>query len=464
MPLDPEIPRWLEAHGDSLEASFAFESWLSAGGDRKLVQPLLARWLGAHGESLEASFVFASWLSAGGSRELVEPFLTPWLEAHGESLEASFVIKSWLLAKGDRELVKPFLTPWLKAHGDKPEAEFVFRSWLSVRGDRDVIGPFVKAWLGAHGEKPEAQYFFSAWLSAGGKSATIQPFLIRWLSLHSEDPGASFVLKSWLNAEGDPTLVRPFVDSWLKVHGETRDAVFVLGPWLEAGGDFELVHQPALHWFRNHRDHLESSFLVSALGRQKELPLETVRDILGWCQRFIRNQQALWALTALGSHLLRPEIAREAAQLSRLVIERALGEAEVPLTARLLLIRLFSILAKSPELRSETAPLFLDWMRRTDLYSYDPNRLDAVKMVLHNRGQNPSILLYVKELIDAGALAVDRDRVFLRRLFAWVETWTPESRNKARRLLEGLTNGAGGTPEAADPIFTESPDLRDDRP
>jgi hypothetical protein len=414
----------------------------------------IPRWLEEHGASLEASLAFESWLSAGGDRELIQPFLTPWLEQHGESLEASFVLKSWLLAKGDLERVRPFLTPWLIAHGDQPEAELVFNSWLSAKGDREVIGQFVKPWLQLHGEKPEAQFFFSSWLSTGGKYKRVQPFLIQWLSLHGQDLGASYVLKSWLDAGGDPALVRPFVGSWLALHGDTPEATFIFRPWLEAGGDFELIREPALRWFRAYRESFEARFVVRSLGRQRDLPLEIVRDVLAWCRRFARHQQALWTLTGLGHHLWQGEIAEEVAQTARLLTEPALQEAKVPLITKLLVVRLFGILAKDPQLRSETSPLFLSWLRRPELYRYDPSRLSSANILLHDRSQSPSILLYVKELLDAGALAVDRDRATLRRFFAWTGTWDPGSRDKARRFLVGLMDAAAsGSPEPGDNLF-----------
>lgn len=421
--------------------------------------PELPRWLEEHGESLEASHVFESWLAAGGGREMIQPFLTPWLALHGESLEAGSVLRSWLLARGDRELLRPFVERWLSAHGDQPAAELVFTAWLSAKGDRHLIGPFVRPWLKAHGEDPEAQFLFSSWLSSGGKLRKLQPFIVKWLSLHCKDRGASYVLKSWLEAEGDPATVRPYVAAWLASHGANRDATFVLRPWLEAEGEFELVRDAALRWFAIHHESFEASFLASALGRQKDLPPETVRDLLAWCRRFAGHQQALWAMTSLGSHLLQPTVAGEVAEISRLLIGLALGEAEIPLTTKLLVIRLFAILAKDPELRSEMSFLFLNGLAGSDLYQYDPSFLSPADLLLHKRSQSPSIVLYVKELIDNGVLSVDRDGAVLRRFFSWIGAWEANPRNRARRLLAGLTGGAGKAPGPEDDPFSTAMDF-----
>jgi hypothetical protein len=51
----------------------------------------------------------------------------------------------------------------------------------------------------------------------------------------------------------------------------------------------------------------------------------------------------------------------------RLLISAALGEAEILLTTKLLVIRLFAI-AKEPQLRSKTELLFLDSLVGSDLY------------------------------------------------------------------------------------------------
>jgi hypothetical protein len=420
----------------------------------KSFYPELPRWLEEHGESLEAGRVFESWLAAGGGRGMIRSFLTPWLERHGASLEAGPVLRFWLLAKGERELIQPFVAPWLQTHGGERAAGLVFTAWLSAKGDRHVVGPFVRPWLEAHGESPEAQFLLSSWLSSGGNSRRLRPFVVKWLSLHCEDRGASYVLKAWLEAEGDSAAVRPFVASWLAKHGAARDATFVVRPWLEAEGDFELVREAALRWFAIHHESFEASFLASALGRQKDLPAETVREILAWCGRYAGHQQALWVMTSLGSHLFQPALSGEAAGISGLVIGLALAEAETALTTKLLVLRLFSILARDSQLRSETSFLFLNGLAGSDLYQYDPSSLSPANLRLHERSQNPSIVLYVKELIDTGLLSVARDGALLRRFFSWIGTWEANPRNRARRLLAELTGGAGKVPGPNDDPYS----------
>ena len=419
-------------------------------GGAKPFYPELPRWLEEHGLSLEAGRVFESWLAGGGGRETIQRFLGPWLALHAESAEAGPVLRAWLLARGDRELVRPFLERWLSVHGERLAAWLVLTAWLAAKGEREVLGPFVKVWLNAHGEDPEAGFLFSSWQASGGKLRKLRPLMIRWLTLHGEDRGASFVLKAWLEGEGDPAAVGSFVAAWLARHGTDRDATFVLRPWLEAEGDFVMVRAAALRWLTIHHGQFEASYLASVLGKQKELPLAAVRELLAWCRRFAGHQQALWVMTNLGNHLLEPALPEEVAEVAGLLISPVLGEAEVSLTTKLLAIRLFAILAKEPRLRSRTAFLFLDSLAASDLYQYQPDRLSLVDLSLHRKSQIPALVLYVKELIDAGVLTVDRSSAILLRFFSWVGTWDSNPRNRARRLLAGLTGGAGGAPPEED--------------
>ncbi|MFL6263428.1 MAG: hypothetical protein ACJ76Y_27365 [Thermoanaerobaculia bacterium] len=292
-----------------------------------------------------------------------------------------------------------------QAGGESLEACFFYRSWLRAGGDPKLIQPFVRAWLGAHGERAEARLVFKAWLDAGGKIKYVSKSLHAWLGIHADAESTCSVFRSWLSA----------------------------------GGGLESIKTPVGRWLGANPAHPAAANLVIYLARQKNLPADLLRRALAWCQGNHPAEAALSCLTSLEEHLLREEVADEVVKTSEAWLATVLNQESLSPKAAALVSLLFAILGESPRLRTETAPLFLEWLRHPSSYPSAPARLGREAQRIYFSAQRLSTLSYLDELIASGRLSVVEDREALQRLFTWVKTWTPEARSEVGLFLSERT-------------------------
>lgn len=437
------VRRWLARHQQSLDASFVLSSWLKAGGDRALVRENIVNWLSVHGALPEARFVLDSWLDAGGDRELLRSHVVAWLSTHSGLPEARFVLDSWLAAGGEREPVRSSVVEWLAAHGAEHDACFVLRAWLVAGGERDLVQSHVAEWLLVQGTLPEAQFVLKSWLDAGGEKDLVRSSVVKWLSAHGALPEARFVLQSWLNAEGEKDLVRTHMVAWLSAYGTEQGTDFVIRAWLKTKGEFESVRDAAAQWLRVHRKSPEAAYITKVLTEQSHLPLDIVRDVLSWCHTFRGHEDALSRISALRRHLLLPELANEVAATCETVVAAALSSSPGP-ERRALIAIVFSWLGENQELSRRLAPLFSRWLR--DPASFSFMGIEGRATILAAKAEKPSLLRYLQDLIDEGALSLDRDRDALRRFSEWVIRWSPDKGDRTRTFL--VTLAEAPKPEA----------------
>jgi hypothetical protein len=293
-----------------------------------------------------------------------------------------------------------------EADGESLEACFFYRSWLSAGGDPKSIQPFVRAWLGAHGERAEARLVFKAWLDAGGKIKYVSRSLHAWLGIHAEEEGACSVFRAWLSA----------------------------------GGSLDSIKTPVGRWIGANPAHPAAANLVSYLARQKNLSEDLLRSVLAWCQGNRPAESALSCLSTLEEHLLREEVADEVVRTSEAWLATVLNQESLSPKAAALVSLLFAILGESPRLRTETAPLFLEWLRHPSSHPFPPARSTGEARRIYFSAQRLSLLAYLDELIASGRLSVVEDREALLRLFTWVKTWTPEARSQVGLFLSERTH------------------------
>jgi hypothetical protein len=301
-----------------------------------------------------------------------------------------------------------------QADGESLEACFFYRSWLCAGGDPKALQPFIKVWLAAHGERAEARLVLKAWLDAGGKIKHVSRILHTWLGIHAEEEGALSVFRAWLSAGGSLESIKTSVGRWLGANPE---------------------HPAAVN-------------LVAYLARQKNLSEDLLRGILAWCQGNRPAEAALSCLTTLEEHLLREEAADEVVKTSEAWLATVLNQESLSPKAAALVSLLFAILGESPRLRTEMAPLFLEWLRHPSSHPFPPARSTGEARRIYFSAQRLSILSYLDELIASGRLSVVEDREALLRLFAWVKTWTPEARSEVGLLLSERINVPGGKSDA----------------
>jgi hypothetical protein len=247
-----------------------------------------------------------------------------------------------------------------------------------------------------------------------------------WLALHAQVVEASFVYRAWLDAGGDVKTIREFFLGWIEEHGESAEADFVYKAWLESGGQFSVIRSGAIKWLSRNFDREEAVFLTKFLSKQEDIPVETVRDILNWCLKFPANEDALWRLTRLKSHLLVEEVAEEVCAASESVLGWRLSRGEVKPDDGEKITNLFyflisSLALRDGEFRRRVDALLLRWLRHPSSFG------DAPKP--HRSIQRARYMSRVIEMVKSGALSETEDRDTLGRFMRWVNTRPRESWN-----------------------------------
>jgi len=428
--ISASVERWAyEFHG-ARHFDFVAKAWLDAGGDQDLVRHPIAAWLEEHGATAEAQFVYKAWLDAGGERDLVRDHIAAWLEEHGATAEAGFVYPAWLEAGGERDLVRDPIVAWIEEHGATAEAQFVYKAWLGTGGERDLVRDRIVAWLEEHGTTAEAGFVYPAWLDAGGERDLVRDHIVAWLEEHGTDAEARFVCEAWLDTGGERDLVRDHITAWLEEHGTDAEAGFVYKAWLDAGGSFSLVRLPAINWLSQYSNTAEAVYITKYLAKQRDIPAETVIDILTWCRTFPTHEDAIWRLTQLGVHLLKADVAEGMIVTCEAVLKPLiLGDAPLELVTRGQITTLFSYLIGAPGLRSgefreRVDALLVVWLRNPFSFGTSP--------VPHIGMQRPAYVQRIVDLVVSGTLSLTHDREHLERFLQWVDTWEPE---KKWRLL-----------------------------
>jgi hypothetical protein len=432
------LEAWLKEHATAPEAQFVYKAWLDAKGGIEPVREHLVAWLKEHATALEADFVYKAWLDAKGKKELVQEHLEAWLKEHATAPEAGFVYQAWLDAGGEKELVQEHLEAWLKEHATAPEAGFVYRAWLDAKGGIEPVREHLVAWLKEHATALEAQFVYKAWLDAKGGIEPVREHLVAWLKEHATALEADFVYKAWLDAGGEKELVQEHLEAWLKEHATGHEVDFVYKAWLDADGEFAIIRRGAIEWLHENREREEAVYLTKFIAKEKDIPIETVRDILVWCCSFPESEDALWRLTQLGRNLLRDEIGEDIVRTSEVVLQARIS-VSYPLTpvARGQVNTLFSYLIDADQsaegnLRVRIDTLFLQWLRNPRSFGRDP--------VPQINIQRASYFKRVADLIVSGTLDIFVDREPLERFLNWVALWQPQYKSQLKEMLYFLKN------------------------
>jgi hypothetical protein len=430
------ITAWLGEHKTAPEADFVYRAWLDVKGEPDLVQQPIAAWLRLHHNDAEASFVYRAWLDAGGEREMVREPIAAWLKEHCTDADAGFVYKAWLDAEGERDLVQQPIAAWLKEHHTDAEAGFVYQAWLDAGGEQDLVRDSIIAWIKDHRTDLEARFVYKAWLDARLEREAVREPIAAWLGEHSTDAEANFLYKAWLDAGGERKMVREPIAAWLHLHSTHPEADFVFKAWLEAGGSFSLVRLPAIRWLSQHCDSAKAVYVTKFLAKQKDIPIETVVDILTWCRTFPTHMDAIWRLRQLGSHLLNVDVAEEVIVTCEAVLEPLMSK-ETPLkpVVRDQITTLFSYLIAASGLRSgafreRVDDLLLSWLRTPSSFGTSP--------APHNNIQRSAYTQRIVDLVVSGALSVTSDREHLERFLQWVNNWKPERKSQLASMFAFL--------------------------
>ncbi|HEX8459721.1 MAG TPA: hypothetical protein VF656_20670 [Pyrinomonadaceae bacterium] len=357
-----------------------------------VVRDAALNWITTKPRLFQTHYLMTAWLDAGLPPEEIAPFVEQWAINFSTRYHLSFLIQSWLDAGGDPGMVQQPMLIWLNKHQTILEAQFVYYAWLEAGGDKELVRAAIKAWLVEHQTTAEARFVYSGWLDAGGNKDLISDHLRAWLALHARDFDADFIYKAWLENGGNFSLIRPFAIEWLSLNYDKAEAVY----------------------------------LSKFIARQVDIPIETIKDILSWCRKFMTEEDALWRLLHLRSHFSNPEIAEELCSTVEVVFQYRFLRHELPgRDGKNLITSLFSHLISEPNFRNGSLRRRLDallsaWLRHPASYGAEPPPHFSLQRAHHVRR--------VASLIRSGALKVFDDHAALERFFHWVNAW--EMRNK----------------------------------
>ena len=402
------------------------------------------QWIVTRPTMFQTHFLLVSWLESGQPKEEISSAIRQWLLKFTLVLNANFVIRSWLVAGGDKDLIKEPMEQWLTEHGKTLQAQYVYHSWLNAGGKKELVEESFKEWLTEHRKTLDASFIYPCWLDNKGKKDLVEESIKEWLKENRTVLDAQFIYRSWLDAGGDKNLIRESLILWIDRFGTNTDADFVYRSWLESNGEFSAVKTGAIAWLSINCDKEQAGYLIKALAREPEIPINSVRNILTWCRTFPRNQDALWRITQLGRHLLRDEVAEDVYLTSESILHLMLGNG-VAITdvERGQIQTLFSYLIDAPELREgelrqQIDGLFIEWLRHYASFGPDPKA--------HLNIQKPIYVQRVVDLVISGALDVTADREPLERFLRWVDTWDPEWKSQVYRTFDFLRHRYSALP------------------
>jgi hypothetical protein len=180
----------------------------------------------------------------------------------------------------------------------------------------------------------------------------------------------------------------------------------------------------------------EAVFLAKELAKQGDIPVETVKNILSWCRKFPKNEDALWRLTQLRKHLLREGVLDEVIATSELILNAHLASGErLSSMVNEQISALFSYLIDATkfcpdQLRSSADNLFIRWLHHPASFG---DRLN-----LHRNFQRRSYVQRIVNFIVSDALNVSDDRAALERFMRWVNNWEMDRKLEVRSMIEFL--------------------------
>jgi len=311
------------------------------------------------------------------------------------------------------------------------------KSWLDAGGAVQDVAKDVRTWLDNHATTEAAGFVLKSWLDAGGAVQDVAKDVRTWLDKHGSTEAARFVLKSWLDAGGAVQDVAKDVRTWLDNHASSEDATFVLKSWLESDGDFLFIKPDAFKWLSLHRESPRAGFITKFLARQPGLPIETVRDILVWCQSFPNDLDAVWRFSRLGKNVLHPELSIDVLRTAEVILPPIVfggndlpSQAPPTLTAFFFIIQLWGSDPVREKERVKIDSLFAEWFRLPGSFpkeGWTPFWL-----------QSPKWILKVADVLRQGRLDVDNDRTGLTLFLWWINSWNPHKRALAGPAIRYL--------------------------
>jgi hypothetical protein len=467
--IEDNVLTWLGEHETIPDARFVYGSWLDAAAKldktdcseriRKIEGHVLT-WIEEHETNQDAQFVYQPWLSAAAKLDKadclekirnVENHVLAWLAKHETSETAQFVYRSWLSAAAKLDKaeclkkigkVEDHVFAWLPARTTDEDTQFIYKSWLDAAAKLGTTGCLQKirdvedhvfAWLAKHGKKVVAQFVYGSWLDAAAKLdktecldkiRNVENHALAWIEKHATDEVAQYVYRPWLDAGASPEVIRSWMLQWFTANPDYRESDFVIRAWLKATRDFAAVRIPALRWFNRNRKNPEAVYVLKFIVKERELPSETIEDIVVWCTTF---PDTLDSICRIG-----PIVAR----FSSGALERPLIEAALVVLEH---VQMSSFTDKGVRYATIATIGALTWkLRSTSGFEAKLDRIHANIFLNSDMYQltlvpgtpsfvfNPAIAIHVAGMIKRKLIDPERDAGALERFADWLAAWPPE--------------------------------------
>lgn len=377
------------------------------------------------------------WVAKSGGEipEREKETLISWISKAVPFADKNNFVITWGLRLAP-ELVQEAALRWILTRPALFQTHYLMVAWLELGLPTEAIADAIGVWCRIFRRTFHFSFVANAWLNAGGDKELVREAIKDWLVHHKAVAGADHVYTAWLDTDGDKALVEDGIASWLLVHSEDADADYVFRSWLEAGGNRDLLWDAATAWLAKHRLEESAVFVTKFIARQRDLPAQTVRDVLAWCRSFPTNEDALWRLTQLGTNLFVVGVEEDAVSASEAVLADVLlptsGPSRVTRSQVTTLISYLLDLAQtqSQPLRERVDSLFVRWLRHPLSFGRDPQPHPAVQRIVY--------LDRISALINLGALYLENDRESLRRFMQWLDEWDLRWKQRALPMLNEL--------------------------
>jgi hypothetical protein len=471
---------WLVVHETSDVADFVYKSWLNAAtkldppeclDKMRKVEAHLRAWLVVHKTSEVAGFVYRPWLDAAAKLDpaecldkirKVEAHVRAWLAAHETSEDAHFVYKSWLdvATKLDppecldkMRKVEAHLRAWLAAHETSEVAGFVYKPWIDAAAKLDPpecldkmrkVEAHLRAWLAAHETSEVAGFVYQPWLDAAAKLdppecldtiGKVEAHVRVWLVEHGKSGGAQFVYKSWLDAGGSVDLVRNSMIGWLSANPDHEQTDFVIKAWLEANGDFKSVRVPALLWFKRNRGNRDAVFVLKFITRERELPPDTIEDIIFWCTTFPDDFDGICRIQPIVSHFAAGQ-EKSLVEAALLVLEHVQPDSLTDKGVRHATLGTIGVIAWKlrffPDIESRIDAIHMNVLLSP--HAYSPSLVpDTPSFAL-----NPSLAQHVARMLKRKIIDPVTHASALEFFADWLAAWPADRKKLLRSAIQML--------------------------
>jgi hypothetical protein len=270
-------------------------------------------------------------------------------------------------------------------------------------------------------------------LESGGDPNVLIPYIVPWLHKHAslmED--TSFVIKTWLNFGGTAAAVEQFVFLWLDHYCECYEATYVIEAWLNNTNNLAAIQPQTCRWLKIFKDHKDADFVIKRLCRSRDIPDDTMMDIIFWCRKYADYDEVLFKLDNLiRNHIHNPLIADNWLLdiLSHWIAKDTLTHQDIGNLECIMFNLIRNNHFASGDLSTQ---IFIEWFQSA--HSFREEYLSTKFNFL----QLPRYFYRYHFLLTKGKIDVRLHEASIRKFLKWVNGWLPETKMKIQLPIQQL--------------------------